>query len=211
MATLQTLFRATVMLATLGLLAKAWYHYGPTVDELQVMGARVVQVAQETWSDYWQQPSAVTPLAGDTPPSPFEPPSVEPPPISTAPSLAMGGPVQLAGGVQPFAPGGWGGAPSAETGSPGAVVAPALVPMEAPLRPTGDRVGEVVAQLEALGIRDHELRQWGSAGELHRFSGSAPLANSPSFRRHFEAVAETPEAAVERVAADIDAWYRARK
>jgi len=44
-----------------------------------------------------------------------------------------------------------------------------------------------------------------------RFSCDAPWANSPSFSRHFEAVAASPEAAVEQVAAEIQAWQRGQR
>ena len=60
------------------------------------------------------------------------------------------------------------------------------------------------------GIRISEVAPWGSGG-LVRFTCEAPWANSPSFSRHFEAVAATPEAAVEQVATDIAAWQRGAK
>ena len=210
MATLQTFFRTAVMLATLGLLAKAWYHYGPTVEELQLMGTRAAQVAQEAWTEYWHSPESDASLVGNqhsqpqfpSGPAPFMPPSVEPPSIHSSPAPAFDSPVQLAGGAPPTAP--------ALTAPPATdASSSALVPMEAPI--AGDRVPHLLDRLTSLGVRDQELRPWGAAGQLHRFTCSAPLAQSPSFSRHFEAVAETPEAAVERVAAEIDAWYRTRK
>ena len=42
------------MLATLGLMAKVWYHYGLSLDELKDIGSRVSEVAQEEWPKYWQ-------------------------------------------------------------------------------------------------------------------------------------------------------------
>ena len=73
---------------------------------------------------------------------------------------------------------------------------------------------QLTAALEKLtqwGVRDQELKPWGSGGELMRFSCSAPWANSPSYTQHFEAVAATPLAAVEQVAFEIEAWQRGQR
>jgi hypothetical protein len=57
MASFQTFFRTVVMLATLGLIAKVWYHYGLSFDEMKSIGARVSEVAEEEWTKYWQKPA----------------------------------------------------------------------------------------------------------------------------------------------------------
>jgi len=185
MASIQTFFRTVVMLATLGLLAKLWYHHGPTVEELQVIGVRVLEIAQQAWADYWQSRDASSTLAGSAPaaPAPFAPPSdalqlIHPAPSSTRSSTPS--PVELAGAV-----------------------APPLVPETAT---TTDPVQKLLDELAQSGVRDQQLQPWGTSGRLFRFACSAPWVRSPSFSRHFEAVAETPQAAVEQVAAEIRAW-----
>jgi hypothetical protein len=79
------------------------------------------------------------------------------------------------------------------------------VPQENP------QLTSLLEHLTTLGVRDQQLTPWGSGGDLMRFSCDAPWANSPSFSRHFEAVAATPEAAVEQVAAQIEAWQRGQR
>ena len=185
MASFQTFFRTVVMLATLGLLAKLWYHHGPTVEELQVIGARVSEIAQQAWADYWQSRDGGSSLAGEPPaaPAPFAPPNDALQPIHAEPSatrLPTPSPVQLA-----------------------VAVAPALA---ATPPPSGDPVQKTLDELSQWGVRDQELQPWGTSGRLYRFSCSAPWARSPSFSRHFEAVADSQLAAVEQVAAEIRAW-----
>ncbi len=117
MASLQTFFRTVVMLATLGLIAKAWYHYGLSVEELKAIGCSAVEVAEKEWNNYWQTP-ATKALANDprlpptaNAPAPFLPQGapMQPIPRDAAPSAPSApGLVQLAGGVSaeivPLAP-----------------------------------------------------------------------------------------------------------
>jgi hypothetical protein len=120
--------------------------------------------------------------------------------------------VQLAGGVPaeivPLEPSNaWppGTAPGPTRLPPDATAsAPPPVPQENP------RLTALLEHLTSQGVRDQHLAPWGSGG-LVRFTCEAPWANSPSFSRHFEAVAATPEAAVGQVATDIAAWQRGAK
>lgn len=207
MASFQTFFRTVVMLATLGLIAKVWYHYGLSIDEMKSIGARVSEVAEEEWTKYWQKP-ADSSLADDPrlpamggPPAPFVPAGTPVQPMPHEPNHANAtgsGMVQLAGGmpaeIVPLAPAG----PS--TAWPAsAKPEPTRLPPDTPLP-------ALLEQLTKLGVRDQELTQWGSRGELVRFSCNVPWVNSPAYSRHFEAVAATPLAAVEQVAAEIEAW-----
>jgi hypothetical protein len=213
MASLQTLFRTVVMLATLGIVAKAWYLYGPTIDEMQTIGSRLSEVAQQAWAEYWQASPTDSSLAndprlppGDAAPAPFVPSNsvIEPMP-HVPPAVPSGGQgtVQLAGGVPaeivPVAP----SSPWPRGAAPEPVRLPvdtASAPIHtAPFQPLLDR-------LTQSGVRDHQLEPWGSRGELVRFSCSVPWANSPAYSRHFEAVAASPQEAIERVAAEIEAW-----
>jgi hypothetical protein len=224
MSSFKTFFRAVVMLATLGLLAKAWYHYGPTLGELQAIGGRVVQVANEAWANYWQPPGTSSPLATDqpptaaTPPAPFAPPTgpVQPTRLPPAPAeLGNARPVQLASGLAAEA------APAGATRSSPVArswfdhaqqspppTAASLEPMDAFQQ--HDPLATLVDRLHGLGVRDQELKPWGSRGELVRFTCSVPWAESPNYTRQFEAVATTPLAAVQEVATEIEAWRAAR-
>jgi hypothetical protein len=216
MASLQTFFRAVVMLATLGLIAKAWYHFGLSVEELKAIGSSVVEVAEKEWNNYWQAPAADA-LANDprlpptaSAPAPFLPTDgpMQPIPRDSEHSTTTPGTVQLVGGVPaeivPLAP-----ANPSTPWPPGASPEPTRLPADpatlSPL-PQDTRLPALVERLTRLGARDQELAAWGSGGELTRFSCSVPWANSPAYSRHFEAVAATPLAAVEQVAAEIEAW-----
>lgn len=221
MASFRTFFRTAVMLATLGLLAKAWYHYGPNVDELKSIGSRVSEVVSQEWNNYWQ-PQPDEGLADDprlpnlgTAPAPFLPPDGSQP-IPPAPQLAPSGgnlgTVQLAGGVPadivPLEP--------STAWPPGTAAGPTRLPPDAtttaapPVPQENPRLTALLEHLTRIGVRDQRLTPWGSGG-LMRFTCQVPWANSPSFSRHFEAVAPTPEAAVEQVAAEIEAWQRGQR
>lgn len=212
MASFQTFFRTVVMVATLGLLAKAWYHYGPTVDEMCVISSRMMQLADQVWADYWHSPSTSSPLAADpqtpvdlTEPTPFVPANGFAQPITVAPLAAAHEPapngVKLASGemattpATPATPNPWGERPD--------VMRPHVSP-ESP--PSSDPLPALLERLAGDGVRDLELQNWGNEGNLYRFSCSVPWNASANFTRHFEAVAATPLSAVEQVTAEIANW-----
>ena len=218
MASFQTFFRTVVMLATLGIVAKVWYLHGPSVDEMKAIGSRVAEVAQEAWTNYWQQPSGDG-LADDPrlphvggAPAPFVPSGSAIQPMPHDPNqtpMAGDSTVQLAGGIPaeivPVAPSG----PSTPW-PPGAAPEPTRLPAD-PTAATNEtqlasQLATLLEQLVQWGVRDQELAPWGSRGELVRFRCNVPWANSPAYSRHFEAVAATPLAAVEQVTAEIEAW-----
>lgn len=220
MAAFRTFFRTVVMLATLGIVAKLWYLHGPSVAEMKTIGSRVVEVTTEAWNNYWQKPndSALAddprlPSVGQAP-APFVPSGVPMEPIQQAPAVANGAPnpgtVQLAGGVPaeivPLAP----AAPS--TAWPQQTTPePQRLPPDRSASADGPRLTTTLNRLVSLGMRDQQLTAWGGRGEFTRFSCTMPWTNSPAFSRHFEAVAATPLAAVEQVAAEIDAWQRGQR
>jgi hypothetical protein len=216
MATFQTFFRTVVMVATLGLVAKVWYHYGLTVDEMKTISGRAVEVAEEAWTDYWREPSANS-LADDPrlpamggAPAPFVPTATPMQPMPHEPNHATAagpGMVQLAGGM----PAEIVAVPLSRPSTvwpPSATPEPTRLPPDSksPVPQQDTRLPVMLEQLTKLGVRDQELGPWGSRGELMRFSCNVPWANSPAYGRHFEAVAATPLAAVEQVAAEIEAW-----
>jgi hypothetical protein len=214
MSSLQTFFRTVVMLATLGIVAKIWFLYGPSVGEMQTIGARVAELTQQTWNDYWKASGSAPPLAADSPgstvPAPFVPSPGPMQPIPLPPlSATAPGPVQLANGFGKDAP------PVAPPLSPATPVnsAPpsgaALVPMGAPAG--ADRLVADVKRLSDLGVRNQQVRPWGSGGALYRCSCDAPWPAAPNYSRHFEAVALTAEAAVEQVTVDIASWRNSQQ
>jgi len=220
MAAFRTFFRTVVMLATLGIVAKLWYLYGPNVDEMKTIGIRVVEVTSEAWSDYWQKPRANA-LADDprlpnvgSVPAPFVPSGVPMEPIQQAPMQLNGtssaGTVQLAGGmpaeIVPLTQ----SAPSSAW-PPDSTPEPQRLPPDESANAAGPQLAATLNRLVALGMRDQQLTAWGGRGEMTRFSCTMPWANSPMFSRHFEAVAATPLSAVEQVAAEIDAWQRGQR
>jgi hypothetical protein len=183
----------------------------------------VSEVVAQEWHNYWQ-PNGGEVLADDprlpnlgTAPAPFVPEPNGMQPIPRAPELAPTGAnqntVQLAGGVPaeivPLEP--------SNAWPPGTAAEPTRLPPDAnakhapPVPQENTRLTALLEQLTSLGVRDQHLAPWGSGGELVRFSCDAPWANSPSFSRHFEAVAASPEAAVEQVAAEIQAWQRGQR
>ncbi len=208
MSSLQTFFRTVVMLATLGIVAKIWFLYGPSIGEMQTIGGRVAELAQQTWSDYWKGSNSGTPLAADSPgaavPAPFVPSGGAMQPIPLPPlSATAPGPVQLANGLgkdaPPVAPQ-LSPAPANSTAPAGA----ALLPMQGSAGT--DRLTAGVKRLSDLGVRNQQVRPWGSGGALYRCTCDAPWPAAPNYSRHFEAVASTAEAAVEQVTAEITAW-----
>ena len=68
-----------------------------------------------------------------------------------------------------------------------------------------------MTRLKELGGIEPQLVAWGSSGQLYRFRCQATLADTPSFTRHFEAVAAEPPAAVEQVVAKVEAWRTAEQ
>jgi hypothetical protein len=214
MSSLQTFFRTVVMLVVLGIGAKFWFLYGPSVGELQTIGVRVVELSKEAINNYWKSPTGNT-LAGDsqaaTQPAPFVPPSSPMQPIPLPPVLAPApGPVQLANGTVT------GSMPTAPPLAPAAPVTNAGPPKSAQLEPTGipnasTRLVLDVQRLADLGVRDQQVKPWGSGGALYRCTCEAPWIASPNYSRHFEAVATSAEAAVEQVTAQVVAWQNSQR
>jgi hypothetical protein len=215
MSSLQTFFRTVVMLATLGIVANLWYLYGPDVARMQAIGVRVVELSKEAVNNYWKSPAGNTSLASDPQaalqPAPFVPPSgaMQPIPLPPVTSVAPG-PVQLANGVStvttptapPLAP-----ATSPVLPSPQNVAT--AVPMDSAKKDSG-KVSDLHRLLD-LGVGNAQVKPWGNGGGLYRCSCDAPWIASPSYSRHFEAVATTAEAAVEQVAGQVAAWQDSQR
>jgi hypothetical protein len=207
MTTLQTFFRAVVMLATLGIVAKAWHLYGPSVDEVRVISQRAMQVAEELLNEYRDETAPATD-AND--------PRMDPRAPMAGPPTQQVQPVQLAAAdsegqvyaqqtvalsmaeTAPFAP-----------PAPLTAAVPDLTPV--PTSPSGDRRLEAAqSRLVQLGVQEQRLEPWGVDGRLVRFCCSASWVDAPNYSRHFEAVAADPATAVEQVAAEVEAWRAAQ-
>jgi hypothetical protein len=214
MSSLQTFFRTVVMLATLGIVAKLWFLYGPSVGEMKSIGTRVVELSEQAVNDYWKSTSNTSASPADSQtalqPAPFVPPSspMQPMPLPPVTSTAPG-PVQLVNGTSP---GGSVIAPPLCTGFivDGAPPAGAkLEPMDTPGR--DNRLVNDVKQLAELGVHDQQLKPWGNSGGLYRCTCDAPWPAAPNYSRHFEAVATTAEAAVEQVTSQVAAWQNLQR
>jgi hypothetical protein len=209
MSSLQTFFRTVVMLATLGIVAKLWFFYGPSVGELKSIGTRVAELSAQAWNDYWKPAGGTQSLASDSrgpiAPAPFVPSPGPMQPIPLPPINATApGPVQLANGF------GTQSAPEAPPLSPAAptnFIPPkgaTLVPMDSPRGE--DQLVTDVRKLADLGVHKQQVTPWGNGGTLYRCNCDAPWPAAPNYSRHFEAVAPTAEAAVEQVTAEVVAW-----
>jgi hypothetical protein len=184
MPSFTTIYRAIVMVAAGVIVVKGWQLYGPTTDEVKSFGIRAVELAHVAWNKL--QPSDVDPVAASDDPR-----------LAAAPRAA----VIPASVVEP--------APlfSASSGDD---------ETDAPIKDatsaeTADRLPALYSRLEELGASDPQLAAWGSSGQMYRFYCRAALGDSPSFARHFEAVAPEPIAAVEQVVAKVEAWRAERR
>jgi hypothetical protein len=85
---------------------------------------------------------------------------------------------------------------------------PAAVPD--PASSLAERVEPLLVQLRGWGAAEYQLEPWGVGGRHYRFWCTMPIAESSAATQLFEAVAAEPQAAVERVAADVAAWQASK-
>jgi hypothetical protein len=200
MSSLRTIFRALVMVAAGVIVVKGWQLHGPSSEKVKATAISAIEMAEAAWNNT-QQPAASPPVANDPRPQGALIASEQAVSSETAPLFA----------VTNNAP----AAPQLNAAEDPAVATTA--PDAGPSTTTGDsatasagwesgRMPELLARLEEIGGVNPQLGAWGTSGQLYRFSCRARLADSPSFSRHFEAVAEEPLAAVEQVVASVEAW-----
>jgi hypothetical protein len=197
MEALKTLFRAIVMVAVGVIVVKGWQLYGPTTEQVKSFAVQAVEIAETAWDRAGAGSTpAPTTIADD--PRPQGSPLIS---ADAAPSSPAAAPLPVA--------------------TNDAVVAPQLQPVESagqvvvnPIEPSveqeSDELPKLLSRLEEIGCVEPQLASWGSGGELYRFSCRAQLTNTPLAARHFEAVADQPTAAVERVLATVEAWRNAQ-
>jgi len=214
---MQTFFRFVVMLVTVAIVWKGWQLYGPPADQLKSIASRAVEMADRALNGGTNSDGATL--------NPDDPRTAAPPlagPSATAPDLSAT-PVALPLATTPNSPSllpaeaadakkDDGSASTMAANSAGeAKPASPFEPSSSATQQAEDH-GSVsplelaLARLEQLGIRDHQLESWGESGAFYRFSCRVPWGEAASFTRHFESVAAEPLAAVEAVAAKVDAW-----
>lgn len=214
MDSLRTAFRLVVMLAALGIGYKAWQLYGPPTEQLQALALRALDAARSALESSGQKAGGAAALTAD-------PRSIAPSLGAPAPTLAPSGQVMQAQAL----------VPSGELPATVPITPPALVPPPSRLPAPGSEIATetpaknasttvetddaqllaLYSQLEQLGAHDCRLHEWGSDGQLYRFSCRASLAGAANFNQHFEAVANGQKAAVEGVLAKVTAWRSAQQ
>jgi hypothetical protein len=199
MESLRTMFRLVVMVIAIVIAYKGWQHYGPSVDSLKALAQRAVEMAQESLEDGDHPPaSGAATLAAD--------PGAAAPPF--APQPAVGGQVLPAQALVP--------ADQFPEAALTPLAPPALAPaqtatIENPIATPPDvALDALYLRLEQLGVHKRQLSEWGGGGS-HRFTCAAAVTDSPSFSRHFEAIAAEPRVAVQEVLAKVEAWRAAQR
>jgi hypothetical protein len=89
-------------------------------------------------------------------------------------------------------------------------VTPQAQPVAAPTPSLAERVEPLLAQLRGWSAAEYRLEPWGDGGRHFRFWCAMPIVDGAAATQLFEAVAADPQAAVERVAADVAAWQAAK-
>lgn len=189
MPSLTTLYRAIVMVVAGVIVVKAWQLVGPTNEQVKSATVRAVELASLAWDSV--QPSPQAPSNPD--------PRLAAVPRASEPATAHVEPAPL------FEP----DQNEANSIDSGELAAAAVEPSEtAPA--SADPLSPLYSRLESLGVTEPQLAPWGANGQLYRFCCRAAWADTPSFTRHFEAVAEQPVAAVEQVVAKVEDWRRSQ-
>lgn len=184
MPSFTTIYRAFVMIAAGAIAVKGWQLYGPTTEQVKSFGVRAVEVAQTAWTNL--QPNE---------PEPTAPPDD---PRLAAASVAAPAPATVAEPAPLFVT-------AQDSLEP--IAAEVATEDPVPASPAGaDGLPLLYSRLEELGASDPQLGPWGSSGQLYRFCCRAALGDTPTFARHFEAVADEPVAAVKQVVAKVEAW-----
>lgn len=205
MPSFTTFYRAAVMIATGVIVVKGWQLYGPSTERMKTFAVAAIEAAQTAWNEPHAE---TTPDIGA-----LADPRISTPPLGAAApdSRVDATPPNSAPGLIPDA--------STEVATSdmamerdGASNPASSSPDDAPVMTAemADDLPELFSTLKTMGVSDQQLTAWGSSGRLYRFWCRAKLADTPFHTRHFEAVAEQPVAAVERVLAQVEAWREAQ-
>jgi hypothetical protein len=199
MATMTTVYRAAVMVATGVIVVKGWQLYGPSTEQVKTFAASALAKAQAALDPAGQKPES---QAGIADPRTLSPQLAAPSAIPAAPALSTNlnpqpeiGPI----GADTAAPIATGPGQRSSAAEPSAV--------EQPAADTAiNGVSPLLARLEELGGADAQVSEWGSGGELFRCCCRAKMGTDSPLARHFEAIASEPALAVEQVVAKVEAW-----
>ena len=69
----------------------------------------------------------------------------------------------------------------------------------------------LLVQLRAFGAAEYSLQRWGPDAVMYRFHCDMPLAAGAQLTEQFEAIASTPQAAVQQVLHEVAAWSANRQ
>lgn len=193
MSWISTLLRATVMIATGFAVVKGWQQYGPSTEQVKNYAAVALEKAQAALNQSTPGSTQVAAGAAD--------PSTASAPLAAAPMNGLPHPMSAAEAPQlvPVTEGA--GSPFDGIG-PGEAAAIELTAGAS----AEDPVAASLTRLHAMGGMDADVRTWGATGGFYRCSCQAKLSDSSQLARHFEAIANEPVAAVEQVAAKLEAW-----
>jgi hypothetical protein len=202
MPSMQTIFRAVVMIAIGAVVVKGWRLYGPSNEQVKKTFAQGKEFVNSFLESHPSASSeSLDPRLAAPPPTAGN--SVGAPPMA-APQLSP--PVSMAQAEAPKL------LPEPATALTTPAAPAATSPFDKPAQATDstDRVSELISHLRQLGAAETNLTPWGG-GTLYRFSCRAPLASAPAMTQHFESVAADPAKAVADVVARVEAWRVAKR
>lgn len=213
----QAFFRLVIMVGVTAVSGMALYQYGPPPEQAMQWADQALRVGTQKWNEWNTQQTESAPsatpygsngansLATDSSqlaPSQFAAPDGLKP---LAGDFRFDASVEPASGIDPLSP-----------GNPASLEEPQLLPalaMGGTPMPATLSVDPVLAplaqQLIDLGAQDLELKRWGSEGQMHRFSCGASMG-ATGFQRRFDAIETSPQAAVQRVLAEVWQWKQSR-
>jgi len=203
MPSLQTIFRAALMIVIGAVVVKGWLLYGPTNERVKTTFAQGKELVTSFIESHQQSATSGAPdprLAAPRPAvgNPGDTPFAAAPPLPAPAAIVQAEAPKLLPE----------NAAAQATQVPSAATVPFDKPAQAP--DSTDRVSELISHLRQLGAAETNLTPWGG-GKLYRFSCRAPLASAPAMTQHFESVAAEPEAAVAEVVAKVEAWRVAQR
>jgi hypothetical protein len=85
-------------------------------------------------------------------------------------------------------------------------VAPASYASETTHPPAANNTEALLLHLRSLGALEPELKTWGSSGNSYRCQCRAANPANPTLERHFDAIDDDPQGAVEQVIAQMERW-----
>ncbi|TWU00617.1 hypothetical protein Pla108_15690 [Botrimarina colliarenosi] len=183
----QTCYRLTIMVGTLAVGSMAAYRYGPEPAELAELIDRAASLVAEVPSRGASDPSAMA--LTEAPAAELDllqpAPALPSPPVASSDWRHYDTAVQPASALAPLA------TPSTDAPPPAD-----LEPLERE---------RLTAPLLAVGATRADVTAWGrGAATVYRATASAPVGEvGGGLERQFDAVGETPEAAVAELAAEI--------